>query len=74
VKGLTLLRCGGHFDGGAWWGIILSHSHDNVLAQRMVEESPTVNDLAGLLAEAMRRPLADFSHRPRILYLRARPE
>ena len=57
-----------------WWGIVLSHAHDNVLAQRMVEEPPTVNDLAHLLAEAMRRPLADFSHRPRCLYLRARPE
>ena len=40
----------------------------------MVEESPTVNDLANLLAEAMRRPLVDFSHRPRILFLRVRPE
>jgi hypothetical protein len=57
-----------------WWGIVLSHDHDKVLAQRMVEESPTVNDLANLLAEAMRRPLVDFSHRPRILYLRARPD
>jgi len=57
-----------------WWGIVLSHSHDNVLAQHMVEEPPTVNDLAHLLAEAMRRPLVDFSHRPQCLYLRARPE
>jgi hypothetical protein len=60
--------------GNVWWGIVLSHSHDNVLAQRMVEEPPTVNDLAGLLGEAMRRPLVDFSHRPRFLFLRARPE
>jgi hypothetical protein len=59
--------------GSVWWGIILSHGHDNVLAQRMVEEPPTVNDLANLLADAMRRPLVDFSHRPRTLYLRARP-
>src|SRR5450755_1883119 len=44
-----------------WWGIVLSQSHDNVLAQRMVEEPPTVNDLAGLLAEAMRRPLVDVT-------------
>lgn len=57
-----------------WWGIVLSLTHDNVLAQSTVEEPPTVNDLAGLLAEAMRRPLFDFSHRPRILYLRTRPE
>jgi len=45
-----------------------------VLAQRMIEEPPTVNDLANLLAEAMRRPLVDFSHRPQCLYVRARPE
>ena len=57
-----------------WWGIVLNHDHDNVLAQRVVEGPPTVNDLANLLAEAMRRPLVDFSHRPRVLYLRARPE
>ena len=57
-----------------WWGIVLSHAHDNVLAQRMVYEPPTVNALANLLAEAMRRPLVDLSHRPRCLYLRARPE
>src|SRR5947209_5430407 len=35
---------------------------------------PPSNDLANLLAEAMRRPLADFSHRPQCLYVRARPE
>ena len=57
-----------------WWGIVLSHSHEYVLAQHTVEEPPTVNDLAHLLAEAMRRPLFDLSHRPRHLYLRARPE
>jgi hypothetical protein len=63
----------GKYD-NVWWGIVLSHSHDKVLAQRTVEEPPTVNDLAHLLAEAMRRPLVDFSHRPRTLYLRERPE
>jgi hypothetical protein len=57
-----------------WWGIVLCHEHDKVLAQRMVGEPPTVNDLANLLAEAMRRPLVDFSHRPQRLLLRARPE
>jgi hypothetical protein len=57
-----------------WLGMVLSHAHDKVLAQRMIEEPPSVNDLANLLAEAMRRPLADFSHRPQRLYLRARPE
>lgn len=60
--------------GSVWWGIVLSHSHDNVLAESTTEEPPTVNDLAGLLAKAMRRPRADFSHRPRRLFLRANPE
>jgi hypothetical protein len=35
-------------------GVVLSHAPDNVLAQRTVEGPPTVNDLANLLAEAMR--------------------
>jgi hypothetical protein len=68
------IPCSGGEHDSVWWGIVLSHGHDNVLAQRTVEEPPTVNDLARLLAEAMRRPLVDFAHRPRILYLRARPE
>src|SRR4051812_43580248 len=68
------IPCSDTEHGSVWWGIVLSHAHDNVLAQRMVEEPPTVNDLANLLAEAMRRPLADLSHRPRCLYLRARAE
>ena len=68
------IPCSDSEHSSVWWGLVLSHSHENVLAQRMVEEPPNVNDLAGLLAEAMRRPLVDFSHRPRRLYLRARPE
>jgi hypothetical protein len=68
------IPCSESEHGRVWWGIVLSHSHENVLAQRMVEEPPTVNDLAHLLAEAMRRPLAGLSHRPQRLYLRARAE
>ena len=68
------IPCSDAEQGSLWWGIVLSHSHDKVLAQRTVEHRPTVNDLAHLLAEAMRRPLVDFSHRPKCLFLRARPE
>jgi hypothetical protein len=68
------IPCSDSEHGGVWWGIVLSHEHDKVLAQRMIEEPPTVNDLANLLAEAMGRPLVDFSHRPLCLNLRARPE
>jgi hypothetical protein len=68
------LPCSASEHDGVWWGIVLSHSQENVLALHTVEEPPTVNDLARLLAEAMRRPLVDFPHRPRCLYLRARPK
>ena len=68
------IPCSDSQHSGVWWGFVLSHDHDKVLAQRMIEEPPTVNDLANLLAEAMRRPLINFSHRPQCLYLRARPE
>ncbi len=68
------IPCSDSEQDSVWWGIVLSHAHDNVLAKRTVEEPPTVNDLARSLAEAMRRPLVDFSHRPRCLFLRARPE
>ncbi len=57
-----------------WMGMVLSHAHDYVLAQRNFDEPPTVNDLARLLAHAMQRPLAGPIHRPRCLYLRGRPE
>jgi len=57
-----------------WMGMVLCHAHDNVLAQHTVDEPPNVNDLARLLAEAMRRPLVEFSHRPRTLYLREKSE
>jgi len=57
-----------------WFGMVLSHGHDYVLAQRTVEEPPTVNDLARLLADAMQRPMAKRCHRPRCLYLRSKPE
>src|SRR5579875_1467199 len=57
-----------------WMGIVLSHAHRYVLAQHPFEEPPTINDLARLLASAMARPLAERSHRPQSLYLRAKPE
>jgi hypothetical protein len=57
-----------------WIGLVLSHTDDYILAQRTVTEPPTVNDLANLLAHAMRRPLVELAHRPQTLYLRSRPE
>jgi hypothetical protein len=68
------IPCAGDRGEGVWVGLVLSHSDEYLLAQRTVTEPPTVNDLARLLADAMRRPLAGPTHRPRRLYLRARPE
>ena len=53
-----------------WIGLVISHTDDFVLAHQTIEEPPTVNELARLLAEAIRRPLIAFAHRPRTLYLR----
>lgn len=60
--------------GDMWLGLVLGHAHDNVLAQYTVQEPPGVNDLARLLADAMRRPLTPSAHRPRVLHLRNRVE
>src|ERR1019366_3027249 len=45
-------------------GMVLVPPHGYLLAMFEIEQAPTVNDLAKLLAEAMRRPLALGSHRP----------
>ena len=39
----------------------------------LLEYTPNVNDLADLLADAMRRPMTDSAHRPRQLLLRDNP-
>src|SRR5262249_10301930 len=44
------------------------------LADSHVEGRPTVNDMATLLAQAMRRPLAGKAHRPRRLHDRGHPQ
>jgi hypothetical protein len=44
------------------------------LADSHVEGRPTVNDMATLLAHAMRRPLAEGAHRPRRLHVRGHPQ
>jgi len=56
-----------------WAGLVISH-HGLLLAERTVEESPTVNDMARLLTDAMRRPLAGEPHRPRTLRIRSRKQ
>jgi hypothetical protein len=44
------------------------------LADSRVEGRPTVNDMATLLAHAMRRPLAGKAHRPRRVHVRGHPQ
>jgi hypothetical protein len=44
------------------------------LADAQVEGRPTVNDMATLLANAMRRPLTGAAHRPRRLHVRGHPQ
>jgi hypothetical protein len=44
------------------------------LANSHVEVRPTVNDMAKLLAQAMRRPLTGKAHRPRRLHVRGHPQ
>jgi hypothetical protein len=44
------------------------------LADSQVEGRPTVNDMATLLAQAMRRPLIGKAHRPRRIHVRGHPQ
>lgn len=58
-----------------WLGMVVSHHDGSILAQEVIEQPPTVNDLANLLANSMERPLTDDRHgRPKTLYLRDNPE
>jgi hypothetical protein len=44
------------------------------LADAHVEGRPTVNDMATLLAHALRRPLTGKAHRPRRIHVRGHPQ
>ncbi len=46
----------------------------SLLADSHVEGRPTVNDMATLLAHAMRRPLIGKAHRPRRIHVRGHPQ
>jgi hypothetical protein len=54
-------------------GLVLVPPHGDLLAMFEIEQAPTVNDLAKLLADAMRRPLALGSHRLRRIHVRGNP-
>jgi len=56
-----------------WLGIVLSPTDDFLLADQLLENPPTVNDLARLLADGMRRPVIDRPQRPKTIVLRDNP-
>ena len=59
-----------------WLGMVLEqeHEHGGMPANQSFDHSPTVNDLAKLLADAMYRPLSeDGQHRPATILLRQNP-
>src|SRR5271166_3084484 len=55
-------------------GMVLTQPDGFLLAESEVEQRPTVNDLATLLANAMRRPFVAGPYRPRRIHLRAYPQ
>jgi hypothetical protein len=56
-----------------WLGVVLSQTDDFILADEILYEPQTVNDLAPLLADDMRRPLIDTARRPARIVLRDNP-
>lgn len=58
-----------------WLGIVVSRKSKFPLATRFCEMKPTVNDLASLLSNAMRRPVIEVENRqrPMSVYLRDDP-
>ncbi len=51
-------------------GMVVTQPDGFLLADTHVEGRPSVNDLATLLANAMRRPLTEGAHRPRRIHVR----
>src|SRR5262249_19153606 len=54
-------------------GLVVVQGEGSVLAEEQVEHTPDVNDLATLLAHAMRRPLSGAGRRPQRLRVRKNP-
>jgi len=51
-------------------GLVVTKRGELILAETQIEGRPSVNDLATLLAHAMKRPLIEGAHRPRRLHVR----
>ena len=54
-------------------GLVVALPEGNPLVCMPVEYTPNVNDLADLLADAMRRPMTADAHRPRQIVFRGNP-
>src|SRR5947199_8962366 len=54
-------------------GLVVTQPDGFLMADSHVEGRPSVNDLATLLAHAMRRPLTEGAHRPRRIHVRGHP-
>ncbi|MGO9465182.1 MAG: DUF6930 domain-containing protein [Isosphaeraceae bacterium] len=54
-------------------GMVLTQPDGFLRAEAEIDQSPTVNDLATLLAHAMKRPLVGGHLRPRCIHLRGNP-
>jgi hypothetical protein len=54
-------------------GLVIVRGEGSVLAEEQVGHTPDVNDLATLLAHAMRRPLSGSGHRPKRVRVRKNP-
>lgn len=59
---------------GRWVGLVVNQADGFVIAYKSFNQPPTVNDLARLLAEAMRHPLVSSAQRPRTLYIREKAD
>jgi hypothetical protein len=53
-----------------YFGLVVDQPDGALLADSHVEGRPSVNDLASMLAHAMRRPLTEGAHRPRRIHIR----
>ena len=60
--------------GTHYLGMVLTQPDGFLRAEAEIEQSPTVNDLATLLAHAMKRPLVEGHLRPRRIHLRGNPK
>ena len=56
-----------------YFGLVVALPRGNPLVSMLVEYHPNVNDLANLLADAMRRPMTDSAHRPQQILLQDNP-